>query len=281
LDLLTIACGVDLLILSVNQEGTGLASCLSQDYFDFSQSKTLKEYIYFSDILGEKYKPSNGVSSSRFDKYLGLLNSVVQGTYYLLLLANVSLAVQFLFFSYKDYSLFFTKHPPKSKNIVAKSLDDIPTDNCNQKRYIVYLKRLWARLMNNKLDTLNTTSRVYYKLYLWSPSSTVASTFASFSPVVFLYLFFNEPKSGSLIAVFLLNTLMRYLIIDCFMENRKDMHILSAALIEESTKKITSGYVTQSRQAGEQDRKLFITHSFTGETIKEAYNYDKQEFEII
>lgn len=253
-----------------------------KDYFDLSSSSTLQKYDFYQEFASFSGTQKTLSVSNWYDAYLKDINFLVQVLAVFLVALNALITMFFLVWSYKDYSLFHIKTVPKSNNIQTRSLTELYGGDVHKQTFLQKLKSTYHFLTQTRVEKCTKDTDVFYQFSRWAPSPFSTALFTSFNPVAVIFLYFNDTKPQSLISLFLLQYVMKYLIIDNFERARKDEQIFVQALVEESTSKLLAGYTGINQNATPlSNRKIFITHSLSGEIVKEAYNYKKQEFEII
>ncbi|KAL6948812.1 hypothetical protein ACO0QE_001285 [Hanseniaspora vineae] len=253
-----------------------------EDHFDLSNSLTLQRYEFYEQFASFSGIQRTLSASNWFDLYLKDINILIQVLAGFIVLSNVLITITFLVWSYKDYSLFHIKTVPKSNNIHARSLTELYGNDEHRPSFTQQLRKIYHFFTGSRVNQSAKGTDVFYQFSRWTPSPLMTALFTSFNPVVVIFLYFNDTKSKSLISLFLLQYVMKCLVMDSFVRARKEEQVFIQALVEESTSKLLTGYTGSTQSAtSPSDRKIFITHSLTGEVIKEAYNYKKQEFEII
>ncbi|EJS44364.1 YDL089W [Saccharomyces arboricola H-6] len=272
---------------------------VKSDAFDLSKSNKLKEFDYLSKIS------SNFQNDNQFDAFqswyfvtLRFVANFFKITIVILLSLNLYLTYKFIFGYFKTYNLFHLKSELHSANLTKRNLSDLSKEYYGD----IYKQSLWSMLKHffkgprddgPHID--QDEDDVFYQLNKWAPTKFITSLFVSFSPTAIIFLSFSDVSFTTAISLILHQYILDYIIIKRFQRSLEDELILSSAALQEYQDKRIMTRINKQASidtrstgrgpgrfgAGSKTQKIFTTHSLHGKEIREAYNYQKKEFEVL
>lgn len=272
---------------------------VKSDAFDLSKSNKLKEFDYLTEIS------SHFQNDNQFDAFqswyfvtLRFMDNFFKISIFALLSLNFYLTSKFIFGYFKTYNLFHLKNEISSPNLTKHSLSDL------RKEYYedIYKQSLWSMLKHFFRGPRDDTphidqdeDEIFYQLRKWTPTKFITNFVVSFSPTAIVFLSFSEVSFTTAISLVLHQYVLNFIIIKRFQASLEDGLILSSAALQEYEDKHIMTRVNQQASIytqsnggctgrfgrGPRTPKVFTTHSLNGEEIREIYNYQKKEFEVL
>lgn len=224
------------------------------------------------------------------------------------LISNVIVTYRFLFGYYKYYSLFYPlKVLYDTPDVSRKSLVTLTEEDdeaLSRSSLFTMIKHFFVK--NKPEDTSNDTyakklgdKEYYFELKKWIPSKFMTNLFMTFSPMCLTFLFLANISFYTIFAV-LIHQYMFQMILNKYHNRIIDENVLFNATSEEYYMKVVKplcskkyqdamvdstprgrGFVQFYPSSSSKNNKIFTTHSLKGDTLREKYNKNIEEFEEI
>lgn len=268
-----------------------------RDSFDLSRSEVFRKFEYLSQV------PKSGMVVTHLNwywKFLTFLNVALQITVGFLIVLNLFVAYKFLMGHFQVYSLFYTKIPPRSKNVTKRSLSDLSFKSLEE----VTNSSLWTMIrymfVRKRLIIKDIPKRkYYYQLRKWTPGKFYTALFSTFSPISVIFLLVTEVSFKTALAVIGHQYILFLVLFKRYESRLDDEACLAKAHFEEINEKVIKPKTTIKTQDAMVDATtygggaaffpsftttrshIFQTHAVTGDIITERYNPKTRSFEDV
>lgn len=223
-----------------------------------------------------------------------------------LLISNFIVSYRFLFGYYKYYSLFYTlKTSNETPDISKKSLDSLNEEDdetlshsslFTMIEHFIFKKKSKDEDDKSYAKSLNDKD-YYFEVKKWIPSKFITNLFMTFSPMCLAFLFLSNVSFSTIFAIVIHQSIFQ-IILNNYHNRIVDENILFSATFEEYYMKVIKpiyskknqdvmidatpqghGFVEFYPSSSSKNNHIFTSHTLTGDTLREKYNTEKQEFE--
>lgn len=255
-------------------------------------------------IKMKNYKPN----SNWYHTTLKFLDYLFYSLLLCVLIINVIVTYRFLFGYYRYYSLFYPLRVPYDTPDVSRKLLETLSEEDDEAlaRSSLFTMVKHFFLKNKTEDTRNDSyakklsdKDYYFELKKWIPSKFMTNLFITFSPMCLTFLFLSNISFYTIFAVFS-HQLLFQMILNKYHNRIVDENVLFNATSEEYYIKVVKplcakkyqdvmvdstprghGFVEFYPSSSSRNNKIFTSHSLTGDTLREKYNKNREEFEEI